>query len=268
MPTQTLDIIIPCYNAEKTIARAIESALQQQDVKQILVIDDDSSDGSQDIIRDYQHRWQQVQLLSMPRNSGAAAARNWGALHSCADIIAFLDADDAYESGALIPAMMAFARFDYLSLIRLALKPVGFPARYTEHPDFAKIWPIAAMTVAGNMVFRRGIFLAAGGFPQQALFRRFGGEDAALGNAFNQASVVGTIFTGEPDGVLHYYHPNNHALTILESGLFQQKIPDIEAYLPEAEQITAGIVRQLQSMGPLLSTPKKGVMPIYLEYES
>lgn len=37
----------------------------------------------------------------MPKNGGVAKARNWGAIQSEAEFIAFLDADDAYENGAL-----------------------------------------------------------------------------------------------------------------------------------------------------------------------
>lgn len=268
MPTQTLDIIIPCYNAEKTLARAIESALTQQNVHKIIIVDDNSSDNSREIIRHYQQHHQQLNILSMPYNSGAATARNWGALNSNADIIAFLDADDAYEADALTPAIMAFDRFDYLSLIRLALKPREFPDQYTQHPNFENIWRIVAMTVAGNMIFRRNIFLAAGGFPQHELFRHFGGEDAALGNAFNQATVVGTIFTDQPAGVLHYYHPHNHAIRILETGLFNRSIANIEPYILKAKQITASIIRQLESTQKLLSFSQKGIMPIYIEYSS
>ena len=45
----------------------------------------------------------------MPKNSGVAKARNWGALQSSNEFIAFLDADDAYEQGALEVAAATFS---------------------------------------------------------------------------------------------------------------------------------------------------------------
>ena len=151
---------------------------------------------------------------------GTARARNWGALQSRADFTAFLDADDAYEVSALLPAYTALSRFTYLSLVRLKLRPVGFPNRYLTHPDFNRAWQQLEMTVGGNTVFRRNTLLACGGFPQDEIFRTFGGEDAALGIALTRSSVVGTLFGEQDAAVRHTYRPNIHAERLLELALY------------------------------------------------
>lgn len=267
MQTLTLDIIIPCYNASNTIARAIESVLIQENIHQLIIIDDGSTDNSWEIITHYQQHYPHINAIKMPFNSGVAMARNWGAMSSQADLIAFLDADDAYEKEALAPVILSFSQFSYLSLIRLAVKPVNFPKRYITHPNFEKIWQIIMMTITSNTIFRRNIFLASGGFPSHELFRRFGGEDVALGNAFNKATIVGTIFTNNPAAVLHYYHPNIHARKILESGLFQNLADDLSQYIAQAEAITDTIATRLSSLKLLVSNEQTGVMPLYIEYE-
>ena len=71
----SISVIIPCWNAEKWIARAIQSVLDQDyPNKEIIVIDDGSTDGSLEIIKSFgdKIRWE------TGPNRGACAARNTG----------------------------------------------------------------------------------------------------------------------------------------------------------------------------------------------
>lgn len=84
-------ILIPAYNAETSIAEAIESALAQHGVeKEVIVIDDGSSDGTLDIIRRFNG---QIKWETGP-NRGAPSARNRALALSSAPWIQYLDADD------------------------------------------------------------------------------------------------------------------------------------------------------------------------------
>jgi len=86
-----VSIVIPCCNADKYIAEAIESALAQTyPNKEIVVIDDGSTDGSLDSIRSFGDR---VCWESGP-NRGGGAARNRGIQLAQGELIQFLDADD------------------------------------------------------------------------------------------------------------------------------------------------------------------------------
>lgn len=83
--------IMPAYNAEKTIARAIDSILNQSFAPyEIIVVDDGSKDETLKIVSSFGHR---VRLIRQP-NEGAAAARNKGINEARGNWIAFLDADD------------------------------------------------------------------------------------------------------------------------------------------------------------------------------
>jgi glycosyltransferase involved in cell wall biosynthesis len=86
-----VSILIPCYNADRWIAQAIESALNQtHDNKEIIVIDDGSTDASLEIIKGFDGaiRWE------TGPNRGGNAARNRLLELSTGDWIQYLDADD------------------------------------------------------------------------------------------------------------------------------------------------------------------------------
>jgi len=86
-------IIITSYNYEKFLSRAIDSALQQTyPVKEIIVVDDGSTDNSREIITGYGN-----QIIPVfQENKGRPSAWNTGLLASRGEIIFFLDADDVF----------------------------------------------------------------------------------------------------------------------------------------------------------------------------
>ena len=92
-----LSIIIPCYNADRTLRETIESALAQDVLKEIIVVDDGSTDGSADIIRSYGEK---IRALFGP-NKGAGAARNAGTSCARGDFLQYLDSDDLLTPGTL-----------------------------------------------------------------------------------------------------------------------------------------------------------------------
>lgn len=86
-----VSILIPCYNAEKWIAQAIQSALNQTyENKEVIVVDDGSKDGSLKIIQSFKDK---IYFESGP-NRGGNVARNRLLHLSTGDWIQYLDADD------------------------------------------------------------------------------------------------------------------------------------------------------------------------------
>lgn len=88
-------VVMPCYNAEKFIAEALESLLKQtyQDF-QVLVIDDGSTDKSKEIIEKYAKRDERVIPLYNSKNCGQVYTRNRGLDECNTEYIALMDADD------------------------------------------------------------------------------------------------------------------------------------------------------------------------------
>lgn len=91
MSEPLVSIVIPCFNTEKYVGEAIESALGQTYAnKEVIVVDDGSTDGSLEVIRSF-GEW--VRWLT-GTNGGAAAARNKGVAAARGEVLQFLDADD------------------------------------------------------------------------------------------------------------------------------------------------------------------------------
>lgn len=261
-----IDVIIPCYNAETTLVRAVQSVLNQPELNLLWLIDDGSTDNTLALAKHLQARVpDKIRVEQMPQNSGVAKARNWGALQSEADLIAFLDADDAYENGALQVAEKIFEFKPETALVRLALKPINLDERYSSYPNFNLAWQHMRMTCGGNVVFRRSFFLACGGFPQNPLFRELGGEDGALGIATTQIASVATTFNDV--GVLHYCREGMHAERLLNAILFNEKDPNItEEKIKQANLITENIVNNVRDLQDCLNSKEIGIKPYTLEW--
>lgn len=95
-----ISVIIPVYNAEKYISKAVESALQLDEVYEVILVEDQSPDNALQVCRELAQRYDRVKLFQHPDqgNHGAGASRNLGIEKASGDFIAFLDADDYYLS--------------------------------------------------------------------------------------------------------------------------------------------------------------------------
>lgn len=90
-----ISVVIPLYNKENSIGRAVASVLGQTEQDfELLVVDDGSTDGGAEIVRRIGDA--RVRLISQP-NAGVSAARNRGAKEAASSVVAFLDGDDIWE---------------------------------------------------------------------------------------------------------------------------------------------------------------------------
>lgn len=93
-----ISIIIPVYNASEFLEKAVNSALQFREVKEILLIEDQSTDNSLEICENLVFKHSRIHLFQHPDkgNHGAGASRNLGLEKASQEFVAFLDADDYY----------------------------------------------------------------------------------------------------------------------------------------------------------------------------
>lgn len=175
-------VVIPCYNGEATLERAVASALEQQvSPLTIVIVDDASTDGTAKLAKGLAQKHSNVRALSMPVNSGPGAARNMGVRQSPGRYIAFLDADDEYLPNALPNAVGFLERERQFDAVKF-----GF---VTDPPmDLDKAhYDITYNSIPSNLVIHRYVFDILGGFPSDPLFRgRLAGEDVAFYEAINR----------------------------------------------------------------------------------
>lgn len=90
-----ITVVIPCHNCEKCIGRAIESVLRQTyPIKEILLIENNSTDGTERLLRYYEQEHPELIKVYFQSRKGACAARNLGIEKAQGEWIQFLDADD------------------------------------------------------------------------------------------------------------------------------------------------------------------------------
>jgi teichuronic acid biosynthesis glycosyltransferase TuaG len=99
-------VVIPAYNAEKTIETCLASVVEQSLAPlEVLVIDDHSLDGTEAAVQRCEGRLAAVGIklvyFRLAHNAGPSAARNKGLCMSGGDFIAFLDADDMWHKDKL-----------------------------------------------------------------------------------------------------------------------------------------------------------------------
>lgn len=164
-----ISVIMPCFNGEKYLREAIESVRQQTyPYVELIVVDDGSTDGSRDILREY---GEQVVFLEQ-KNQGPYPARNLGIQASRGEFIAFLDADDYWRPDCLELLHKALAGSNaaaaYCGWQNIGL-PGGRGAPYVP-PDYeagnkaeqflraAAPWPIHAALVRRSVLDEVGSF--------------------------------------------------------------------------------------------------------------
>ena len=114
MNRKMVTVVIPVYNAEKFLEDCLESVATQSIGKEkfdVIIINDGSTDKSEDICRNYTYIYDNFYLYST-NNRGSNAARLYGAQRAETEYITFLDADDWLEENYLTEFLTVADRTD------------------------------------------------------------------------------------------------------------------------------------------------------------
>jgi glycosyltransferase involved in cell wall biosynthesis len=166
-----ISVVLATYDRRATLPRAIASVLSQDAHFELIIVDDASRDGTRDYLATLADP--RIRVILAERNRGPSAARNLGLAAARADIVAFLDSDDAYRPGRLgIPigvlagdgglacTLSAAIRHD-----RKGAREARIPAARLAAPAFE--WALLCDLIpveATSITVRRSAALAAGGF--------------------------------------------------------------------------------------------------------
>ncbi len=193
-------LYIPCYNSEKTIRLSIEAVLQQSyPLKEVLVIDDCSSDRSAEIVSSYP-----VKLIRLESNSGLASVRNTAINSLKSEYVASVDADCVPEKDWLKLMMRRFEGKETAG--------VGGKLVERNQSSFADIWRSVHMKqhwdgagnnpgflFGSNTVFKKEALVNIGGYNE---ILRNNYEDVDICNRLVKA---GYSYSYEPQAIAHHY---------------------------------------------------------------
>ncbi|MFT3729328.1 MAG: glycosyltransferase family 2 protein [Terricaulis sp.] len=244
-------VVIAAYNAERTLDRAVASALAQTETAEVCVVDDASTDATAALTESWAERDGRVTLVRQPKNGGPSPARNAAIAATHAPWIAILDADDYLQPGRFAALMKAGAGADFVAdaLIRIV---EGQSASEIDQPFSPQALDFQAF-VTGNLgaqtgtldlgflkpVFRRS-FLTA----HELSYR----EDMRLGEDYElyaRALLLGARFlVGGPAGYISVEREGSLSKEHSETDL--EKLRDCDATLRGVRTLSAEEDRALR----------------------
>jgi glycosyltransferase involved in cell wall biosynthesis/SAM-dependent methyltransferase len=181
---KSISVIVPAYNHEKYVAKALRS-LQTQTARdlEVIVVDDGSTDGTTHVIQRFLEKSQGLNIrLVTQNNSGAHAAINRGIAEAAGDYISILNSDDFYHPERLEALQTALTRSDSLlafsdiELVGEDEEPLSAQDSYaallrtkvsqiSQFPDIGYAFlDFNVAVTTGNLFFKRELFDLAGGF--------------------------------------------------------------------------------------------------------
>jgi glycosyltransferase involved in cell wall biosynthesis len=92
-----LSIVMPCYDERRTIREIVARVLAQPFQKELIVVDDGSTDGSREILRELAAQHAEIVLVLQDRNAGKGAALRAGFARATGDVVIIQDADLEYD---------------------------------------------------------------------------------------------------------------------------------------------------------------------------
>jgi glycosyltransferase involved in cell wall biosynthesis len=169
--TASVSVVIPSYNAERTLEACVRSAVGQTcRPGEVVVVDDASTDRSREIVRRLP-----CTLIELPSNRGVSAARNAGAAASAGDVLFFLDADEALAPDAIANAVAILRGDPAVGCVHgvIAPEPLIDDGPIEQYRVLHQYWwrvrgaGDVQTAMFGQTAIRRVVFDAAGPFDER-----------------------------------------------------------------------------------------------------
>ncbi|UMA63310.1 glycosyltransferase family 2 protein [Roseivivax marinus] len=206
-----VSIILPVYNRESTLGRALDSLTAQhaRDIE-IIVVDDGSSDGSRALAEACAARDPRIMITQTPRNLGAAGARNVGIGLASGRYVAFQDSDDRWFPEKLTRQLEALresptSRACYCGAVYFSTNQSYYiPRQGTNHRPGGNIFEdllASNATTPQTLLVERGLLSECGDFDENLFIN----EDWDLALRIARR----TSFTFVPDPLVMIYRTSD-----------------------------------------------------------
>jgi glycosyltransferase involved in cell wall biosynthesis len=226
-------VVVPTYNREATLARAMESVLQQRgDDFELIVVDDGSTDTTGAVINGFGDR---VRSL-LQANRGVSAARNAGVAATSAPWIIFLDSDDELSPDALARYGEAGERARLVVAGSTRLSP-DTARQETVLPDREAILTKRfTPLLAGAFAIRRDLFAHVGGYDEAFAYAENTELAWRLRAELSDRDAIEVI--REPLVVVHHRAVRGHAQSRYDAAklILERRSYDMESDDPRARR--------------------------------
>lgn len=194
-----VSIVIPVYNAEKYLRKAVASALTQDFTDwELILVDDGSRDGSGALCDELAVSDSRIRVFHTP-NGGVTAARSFGVAQACGEWIAFVDADDTLLPSALTVMLAKSAGCDVVIGNKQIVTRSGateevmntVDAQLTPHDFLADLITNRVSQFITGRIFRRSLF--EGGtvsIPRELVMAEDFIMNVQLGNKASRVAVI------------------------------------------------------------------------------
>lgn len=152
-----ISIIIPVYNTAQYLKRCLDSIISQEISKEIILVDDGSTDNiSPKICDEYSHHYNYIKTIHT-KNQGPASAKNVGIDVATGDYIAFFDSDDKLSDNMLIQ-MIDFAKQNEAEIVCCNFMQIDTTGKQAYRKYTYKKYVFDKETAIKNMLERNMIF--------------------------------------------------------------------------------------------------------------
>lgn len=133
-----ITVIIPVYNVASYLKECLDSVVQQTYVsKEVLLIDDGSTDGSSEICDDYAAKYSEFRVIHK-KNGGSSSARNRGIDEAQGRWLIFLDSDDVWSDKDCLKKLHSYANKFELDVVRFEYQSVNEKCELIESRSYDK----------------------------------------------------------------------------------------------------------------------------------
>lgn len=205
-----VSVIIAVYNGEKYLDECLNSVISLTEVGEIICVDDKSTDRSKNIIKSWGNRDYRIVYLENYGQKGCGPARNVGIRYAKFNYIAFLDADDTFDSSRFLKESEIFVD-DNVDGIANSIIRMGNDIKYELIGPKSKLFPIRYIDFLNGYNFsligttlRKGVFEKIGYFDEKYLIAQ---DQIFIFQLLNNVNIL----TGNDKSPVAYYrvHSSN-----------------------------------------------------------
>lgn len=241
----SVSVIVPCYNYGRYLAQCVNSILSQEDVRvEVVLIDDASSDGSDQIVRQLGMQDTRIRTICHTVNQGHIATYNEGIAEVTGDYTVLLSADDLLTPGCLARATSLMEAYPSVGLT------YGFPVDFTDsHLPAARttakswiIWPghswLAYRCRVGQNIVRSPEVVL-----RTSILREIGGYKAHLPHSadfelwMRTATVSDVGYVAGADQAYYRIHETNMHQSVFDKiDDFSQRLASFDSIFDECSE--------------------------------